>query len=81
MGLVKIRGVSTCSRNMIIDSYRSRKAEWTNQNAQREKELLRWKHMRVTSLAVMKRPDLMPRGRGKLHWEDPADVEDLCGHP
>ena len=71
----KLSSVAKASRDSVLLAWRvySQKMQQatghsTRQASARAKRKL--KYLNVQSMAMKKRPDLFPRGKGKLWWED-----------
>ena len=66
----KVTGCAAASRNCIIRKYlSSRRASLSvNNNAAASSKHIRY--LNIRALALERRPELFPRTRGKLHWDE-----------
>ena len=75
--IVKVRSSATCSRNGILEGFRLGRARAIEQNVRDMAVVKKTPKMNSWALAVRERPDLFPRARGKLYWENDVSEEDM----
>jgi hypothetical protein len=66
----KVTGCAAASRNCIIRKYLANRRGYlaVNNNAAASYKHIR--HLNIRAIALERRPELFPRARGKLHWEE-----------
>ena len=75
--MIKVKSVSTCSRDAILQAFRSDRSRQFEQNKRDAEFVKKNSKMNSWALAVRERSDLAPRPRGKLHWEEDISEKDM----
>ena len=68
-GQAKIRSLGRLSRNCMLRRYRSRRSSVLSNKRRQTKKWKKERFMNLRAIAASRRPDLLPRPRGALHWE------------
>ena len=68
-GQSKIRSINRWSRNSMIRRYRRQRTLTVRRKVQKNKIWQKERFMNLRALAIAKRPELLPRPRGQLHWQ------------
>jgi hypothetical protein len=66
----KVTGCAAASRNCIIRKYLSSRRSSLAVSTNSAASYKHIRHLNIRALALERRPELFPRARGKLHWEE-----------
>ncbi len=70
----KVTGCAAASRNCIIRKYLSSRRSSLAVSSNAAASYKRIRHLNIRALALERRPELFPRARGKLHWEEDVSM-------